>query len=247
MTGQAVFRAALLDPAAAVPPGLTDPRGRPAGKRFDVHRNNVVASLARALEDGFPATRHYLGERPFRALAVMHARAHPPRTPVLSGYGATLPDFLAGLPALAGQPFLPDLARLELAIRQGYHAADADPIDPAALQALPPERLLAARLGLAPALRLVRSAHPVAGLWHHARGAGAPPAPGPEAALVTRPGFDPVVTALDPASGAALAALLQGATVEAAIDAGGAGFDPAALLTALVTGQAITAIQEARP
>ena len=47
--------------------------------------------------------------------------------------------------------------------------------------------------------------------------------------------------------GAALHAIARGAPLAEAIDAGGEGFDPTALLTALVTGHAITAIHEATP
>ena len=39
------FVAALLRPDADVPLGLSDPEGRPAGKRFNVYRNNVAVSL----------------------------------------------------------------------------------------------------------------------------------------------------------------------------------------------------------
>ena len=47
---QALFAAALLDPDAALPPGVIDPRGRPAPKRFAVYRNNVASSLVDALK-----------------------------------------------------------------------------------------------------------------------------------------------------------------------------------------------------
>ena len=52
---QDAFRAALLDPSLVAPEGLTDGQGRPAGRRFDVYRNNVSVALADALETAFPA------------------------------------------------------------------------------------------------------------------------------------------------------------------------------------------------
>ena len=42
MTGQTAFTTALLDHAIPAPAGLTNPFGGPAGKRFDVYRNNVA-------------------------------------------------------------------------------------------------------------------------------------------------------------------------------------------------------------
>jgi hypothetical protein len=44
MTGQTGFATALLDPARPAPEGLVNPFGGPAGKRFDVYRNNVAVS-----------------------------------------------------------------------------------------------------------------------------------------------------------------------------------------------------------
>ena len=247
MSGQDAFACALLDPARPVPAGLTDPAGRPAGTRFDVYRNNVAASLTAALETGFPVLRALVGEAFFKAMAGVFLRAHPPRSGLLMQYGAEMPGFLAGFGPVAHLPYLPDVARLELALRAAYHAADAAPIAPEALGALPPNRLAAARLRLAPALRLVRSPWPVAGIWHANATPGAPrPGTGPEDALITRPGFDPEVVALPPGAGDYVAALLAGRTVAAAHTAGAAtpGFDPADALGRLLAAGAITGIEE---
>ena len=96
---QSAFRAALLDPDRPVPPGVTDPEGRPAGSRFDVYRNNVTASLTEALRQAFPVIRKLVGEEFFTAMVIAHVRAHPPRSPMLMLYGADMPGFLA-IPAV---------------------------------------------------------------------------------------------------------------------------------------------------
>lgn len=248
--GQAAFRAALLDPDAAVPDGLTDPAGRPAGKRFDVYRNNVVASLAAGLETGFPAIRALLGQDNFRTLAIAYARAHPPRSPLLMHMGADLPTFLAGFAPLRRYGYLPDLARLELAIRESYHAADADQVDPTALSAIPPEALPNLTVGLAPALRLVPSRYPIVSLRTTALGGTGRPEPKPETALVTRPGFDPDVIALTPAEGTFVAALATGASFGDATARGAAAdpdFSPAPTVTALLQGGALTSLDWKAP
>ena len=248
-TGQDAFRAALLDPAAPPPAGLTDGHGGPAGNRFDVYRNNVTASLAEALATGFPAIAAALGAERFRALAVAHLRAHPPRSAMLMHAGADLPAFLEGFQPLARYPWLPDLARLELALRESYHAADATPLPADALAALPPDRLAAARLGLAPALRLVPSRWPVVTLRSAALEGGArPPAGAPgEWALVTRLGFDPQVAALGADSGGFVAALAAGATLGTAAERAASaapGFDPGPAISALLTGGAVISLHE---
>ncbi|MFP4274268.1 MAG: DUF2063 domain-containing protein [Paracoccaceae bacterium] len=248
MNRQAAFRAALTDPAAPVPEGLQGPGGRPAGRRFDIYRNNVAASLAEALETGFPAISSLVGAARFRALALEFLRAHPPASPVLSSYGTALPGFLEDIAPRMGARYLPDVARLELALRDSYHAADSPPLAAEALAGLPARRLVAARLRLAPALRLVRSAWPVLSIHAYATGQSldAPPAR-PEDVLVTRPGFDPLPRRLGPGAAACLDALMQGEPLGTAQDAGlaaAAEFDLGALLAVLLDGGAIIGLDE---
>lgn len=244
---QSDFRESILDPARPVPTGLIDPEGRAAGKRFDVYRNNVVVSLSNALSEAFPVIRKLLGDNNFGILARQFVREHPPTSPLIALYGAALPDFLERFEPVRQLGYLPDVARLELALRRSYHAADTTPIAPEALEALAPERLLASRLGLAPSVRLVGSGWPIVSIWRFNMQDGPKPEMRPETALVTRPDFDPVVTDLPPAGGAFVAALLDGASFEAAIDLAtrlGPTFDLSPALGALVTGGAITDIHE---
>jgi hypothetical protein len=244
---QAEFRAAVLDPARAVPAGLIDPEGRAAGKRFDVYRNNVVVSLSNALAEAFPVIHKLLGENNFHILAGHFVRSHPPESPLIALYGAALPGFLETFEPVQSLGYLPDVARLELALRRSYHAADSTPIDPARLQALPPERLIAARLVLAPALRLVRSDWPIVAIWRFNMEDGPKPEMRPETALITRPDFDPQITALSPAGCAFVAALAEarsfGAALEDATDID-PDFDLTPVLGALVVGGALIDLQE---
>lgn len=245
--GQAAFRSAILDPAAAVPEGLLDPAGRPAGKRFDVYRNNVVVSLSSALGEAFPVIRKLLGPENFSILAGHFVRQNPPCSPLIALYGAALPEFLAGFAPVQHLGYLPDVARLELALRQSYHAADTAPIDAARLHSLPPDRLAAARLRLAPALRLVRSDWPIVAIWRFNMQDGAKPEMRPECALVTRPDFDPEITPLTPVGHAFVAALASGSCLGAAVEAATGRdpeFDLIQTLGALITGGAIVDIHE---
>lgn len=208
MSTQEVFAQALLDPGRERPAGLQGAGGVPARLRFDVYRNNVVVSLIAALETGFPVVRALVGAEFFSAMAGEFARAHPPDSPLLMLYGAAFPGFLATFPPVAHLGYLPDVARLELALRESYHAADAAPIDAADLAGLSPAALARARLRLAPALRVLRSDWPVLGIWQTHHG-GPRPAAGPEEMLIARPGFDPAPHRL-PAGGVALIKALAG-------------------------------------
>lgn len=244
---QAEFRAALLDPDRPAPAGLTGPRGRPAGCRFDVYRNNVTVSLTEALRQAFPVVRKLVGEEFFTAMAREHVRAHPPVSPLLMLYGRDMPGFLEGFPPVRHLGYLPDIARLELALRESYHAADADPVAPDALQALAPEALLAARLTFAPALRLLRSRWPIHAIWSvNMRGSEPPKAALAEAVLVVRPDYDPEPRLLPEGAAPFLAALMAGATVAEALDAGPT-FDLTATLGLLLSARAITATTPGGP
>jgi len=241
---QSAFRAALMDARRPAPEGLTDAAERPAGRRFDVYRNNVAASLSAALRDGFPAVASLLGQDNMAGVAALFLRAHPPTSPRLMLYGEAFPGFLAGLDQLSHLGYLPDVARLELALRHSYHAADAAPIDSGLLAQAPPETLLSARLTLAPALRLLRSRWPVHDIWRFAIEPGAPkPRAVAQDVLITRPAFDPEPHPLPPGAASWITALMDGLNWETAEDLARAeapGFDAAAPLALLLQGGAIT-------
>ncbi len=240
---QSAFTAALLDPDLEVPAGLIDAKGLPAGRRFSVYRNNVVNSLTEGLEQGFPVLQKLLGAEYFRAMAGVFLRANPPRSRLMMFYGEQLPVFLADFPPLAHLPYLADVARLELALREAYHAADASPLGADVLGALGPEAFLAARFTLAPALRVIKSDYPVWSIWRANTQAGAPaPKMRPETALILRPEYDPVPHLLPKGGAAFVSALQSGETVGEAMDNAGEGFDLNATLGLLIAGGALTGI-----
>lgn len=242
---QARFRAALLDPDCAVPEGLIDPQGRPAGKRFAVYRNNVAVGLTEALEAGFPVLRRLVGVEFFAAMAGVFLRAHPPHSRMMMHYGVEMPDFLRHFPPVAHLPYLPDVARLELALRASYHAADRPALAAERLAALPPEQFMAARLQLAPALRLIVSDWPIHAIWRaNTKDDAAAPAIRAESVVVLRPEFDPEPHLLGPGAAMFLAALLAGETVSVAMDKAGEGHDLSASLALLLNGGAIVELQE---
>jgi hypothetical protein len=240
---EAEFAAALLNPDLAVPAGVVDPMGRPAPMRFAVYRNNVTQGLGKALEAGFPAVLALVGEAFFRAMALAFLRAHPPRGRIMMFYGAEFAGFIAGFEPARGLGYLADVARLEQALRESYHAADAEAVAVEALAALPETDLLAARLRLAPALRVLRSDWPVFGIYNASlRGAASPPMRG-EDVLVTRAAFDPVMQVL-PAGGAGfIEALLAGKVLAEALAGVPEGFDLAAILAMLIGAQAIVGVE----
>jgi hypothetical protein len=122
------FVAALLDRARAVPGDLRSPSGSPAGRRFDVYRNNVFVGLIEALERRYPVCRTLVGEEFFRAMARLYVELSPPRSPVLLTYGSDFAEFVETFPPAASLPYLADVVRLENALVAAFHARDAEPL-----------------------------------------------------------------------------------------------------------------------
>ena len=233
----------MLDPDAAVPEGLHDAQGNPAAKRFDVYRNNVTVALIEALHSAFPVLVKLLGEQNFDQLARLFVRAHPPSSPLMMHYGEALPGFLDDFAPLAHIGYLSDVARLELAMRQSYHAADPPTFDPARLGSVSPEVLMASTLSLAAPVRFVPSPWPLVDIWRFNTVEGADkPRATPQSALITRAAFDPEPHALDPAQAAWLTQVKSGATLAHAQDAACAtdpGFDLTGVLSLLIQHNAI--------
>lgn len=236
---EAAFAQAVLNPDRPLPAGVTDPEGRPAPRRFAVYRNNVVGSLVAALEAGFPVVRKLVGEPFFAAMARRFVRAHPPRSRLLMLYGDEFAGFLAGFAPVARLGYLPDVARLEQAIRESYHAADGVVMAPKALAALPEADLAGARLQLVPAVRLIRSRWPVWSIWAANMQGAAPAVMRAEDVLVTRVDFDPAPVLLPAGGGAFIAACLDRKTFAECLADAGDNFDLTAVLGVLVAGQAI--------
>lgn len=241
---QPQFRAAIFDAAQPVPAGLLDGLGQPAGRRFNVYRNNVAVSLTEAMHTAFPIITKLMGPANMDGLAGLFLRAHPPASPLMMHYGEEFPAFLADLPQLAHLGYLPDIARLELAMRRAYHAADATPIDADALAAIPPEDLGDTRFRLAPAVQILQSDWPIHYIWQFNTVSDAPkPRAIAQDVLITRPEFDPVPAPLPPGGAACLLALQGGQRLHAALEQAQAktdAFDFGPVLGLLLQGGAIT-------
>lgn len=243
---QTDFTRAMMDAGQPVPNGLTDHLGQPAGRRFSVYRNNVAVSLTEAMHSAFPVIAKLLGKQNMDGLAGIYLRQHPPSSPLVMFYGEHFPAFLEGMEQLRHLGYLGDVARLELALRRAYHAADAAAIAPEALGALPPDALLDTRLELAPAVQVLRSPWPIHAIWRFNTEDGAPkPAAQAEDVLITRPEFDPIPQLLPPAGAVWVRALMAGATIGAAMEQAAAeyeAFDLSAPLALLLQGGAVTGL-----
>ncbi|MBK8908649.1 MAG: putative DNA-binding domain-containing protein [Rhodospirillales bacterium] len=215
---------------------------------FRVYANNRMHALVSALGATFPAVQRSLGEKAFASVAIGFARRHPPaRNALLLWYGASFPAFLESLEGMIA-PHLADLARLEWAWLEAYHAAEAEPLAAAQVAALTPEQVVAARLTLHPSARLLRSRWAVDRLWRGdpdltvAGDGGVKEAEGARCLVVLRPEAMVLVFAVSPPVFAALAAFRDGAAfAEATLHLDGAGY--LAELQAMIAAGLFTAIE----
>ena len=239
---------ALLDPKRAMPPQCLDPAGRPDARRFAVYRNNVAASLIEALEAAYPAVRRLVGGQLFRCAARLHVLEDPPRSPVMLRYGGGFRDFLERFAPLAGYPYLADVARVERAWLEAYHAAEVEPLDPAVLANVARHRIADLYFTLHPSVRLVCSRFPALMIWHANVPEKTPPPidldAGAQDVLIARPAAEVEVRLMGPGRAPFLHSLGCGKPLaEAAATASGdcESFDLTEHLTALLESGLVTA------
>jgi hypothetical protein len=244
----AQFARALLDPDQPAPLIVAGAKGKAARKRYNVYRNNVTVSLIDALAAVFPATQRITGVEFFRAMARLHVRAAPPASPLLFEYGRSFPDFIDRYEYAAPMPWLGDVARVERAWLDAYHAEDRDPLAPELLASVPPQRLADLFFIPHPATRIVRSGFSAVTIFAANRDSGAVgvvDASRPEDALITRPQLDVAVRRLPPGGAAFLQALIGAAPLASAVVeavASNPDFDLAANLGGMLEAGAFTAI-----
>jgi hypothetical protein len=241
------FAAALIDPSRPPPAEARGREGESDSRRFAVYRNNVAVSLIASLASRYPVTRRLVGEDFFRGMARAYSSAHKPETPVLIHYGRGFPAFIAAFEPARDLGYLADVAALENAWVEAYHAAEAEPLDLAALAAFDAESLEAGRAFFHPGVRLLSSDHPIASIWS-AHQSAAEPAPienwREEAVLIARPHGQVFVRLLPPGGYAFAYALFCGASIGEAHEASGVeGFDAGAHLVGLIEAGALVKLE----
>lgn len=242
------FSPALLDPESRTPTIVTGPNEKTAVKRYNIYRNNVTVSLIDALAAIFPAVRRIAGEEFFRAMARFYIRSTPPTSPLLFEYGRDFPGFIERYEYAQSVPWLADVAQVERAWLDAYHAADMEPLNPQALASLSPEGLSTLVLVPHPAARVVRSKFSAVSIFAAGRSEGPVDlidVAAPEDALITRPGLEVIVRHLPPGGAIFLSRLISRETLDQAAAAAfeaSASFDLSANIAGMIEAGVFTAI-----
>jgi hypothetical protein len=184
----------------------------------------VFANLRGALEAVYPVVVRLVGLEFFASAATEFIKNMPSRSGDLHRFGAEFPKFLPAFPPAASLPYLPDVARLEWAVHEVFHAAEAQPFPFEELARTEPKDYGQLRLMLHPACRILRSRFPVQRIWE----VNQPQWSGDQTVsleegganmFVSRTGFEVRVHTLDEAGYALLQALAEGRTLAEAIEA----------------------------
>ena len=162
---QADFARWMLGERGLPLPEVVAGNGLAPAARLQIYQNIIFNNLTAALRTDYPAVLKLVGEDFFESAAARYIREYPSRSGNLQDFGAAFPKCLAAMPEAATLPYLGDVARLEWARQESYLAADAAPLDAAALASLPEDQHATLRLVLHPSLRLVESAHPIWDIW----------------------------------------------------------------------------------
>lgn len=234
------FSKALLDPEQPKPAGIVGPHGKKAVKRFNVYRNNVTVGLINALADIYPAVHRIVGDRFFRSMAKAYIRTEQPSSPLLFRYGSGFPAFMETFEPVRELVYLPDVARLERAWLDAFHAADRPVLGADELAAVAPQDLAQQSFAPHPAARVLRSPYAAVSVFSANR-AGEDPSGIKtgiaEDGLVTRRAFDVEVRHLPPGGAVFLQLLMNGDTLGEAAGATAAeseDFDLAAAIAAML-------------
>ncbi|MEP6941866.1 MAG: DNA-binding domain-containing protein [Betaproteobacteria bacterium] len=220
-----------------------------ARSRIAVYRNNIFGNYRKVLAATYPVVRRLVGGPFFDAATEHFVRAYPSTRGDVNGYGGDLAFFLTTYAPARALAYLPDVARLEWAIDQAAIAADASPMDLAALAAVAPELLSELRMRVHPSLRLLVSRFPLLALWQsnqpdHDGDGRVDLESGGESLLVARGADGVAIERIARGAFALLAALSANRTLGDASEAAAvadAQFDLAAALRRLVANQILVA------
>ena len=145
-----------------------------AAERLGIYRNNYRLSLRGALADVYPVVHKLVGDGFFAFAADKFVPQYPSRSGNLHDFGAEFPDFLGALPEASELVYLPDVARLEWAWHEAFHAADTANTDLSLLAEVPAEAHGQVRFAPAHGLSLIVSRWPITRIWEAHQGVDVP-------------------------------------------------------------------------
>lgn len=168
-------------------------------KRFAVYRNNVHHSLIQALVDTFPVVEQLVGEDFFTMMAKEYLHLSPPKSAVLLEFGDQFPEFIRSFRPAESLGYLSDVAKLEYAWQQSYHAKDQQSLSGEYFSEIAAEDLYERKLNCHPSLQMVSADYAVGSIWqaHQSDSSEEVNIDSPEWLTLVRPEYEVQVCFLD--------------------------------------------------
>ncbi|MGH7843437.1 MAG: HvfC/BufC family peptide modification chaperone [Candidatus Binataceae bacterium] len=124
-------------------------------ERVAIYADAYFYRLLEVFKEDYPATLAVLGDAQFHNLITGYLIDYPPSEPSIMYAGRDLPTFLRANALTERTPFVADLAALERALVEIFHAADAVPLEAAAMNAIAPADWPSLRMRRHPASRIL--------------------------------------------------------------------------------------------
>jgi hypothetical protein len=159
---QAARRGLILRESQAIGAMLAD---HAPPDRLDIYRNTIISGLTKALRPSYPVVERLVGTEFFDSAAQIFIQQHLPRAAYLDQYGEEFADFLQHFPPAASLAYLADVAKLEWAINCSLHAPDVEPVELAALAAIPAGEQERVCFVAHPSVHLLSVDYPVDCIW----------------------------------------------------------------------------------
>lgn len=136
-----------------------------AAQRVGIYRNSVHGILLQYLGELYQVTRQLVGEEFFERLCDEYVDHTPPSRPFLAEYGDTFPSFMREHAALQSMLWLADVAQLEWARHQVWHAVNQAHADFSQIMRLSEEQQANLCFQTPNSAQLVQSPYAIHQIW----------------------------------------------------------------------------------
>jgi hypothetical protein len=136
-----------------------------ASERVGIYRNSVHGILWQYLASLYPVCNQLVGEKFFEGFCDLFIDQHPPATPFLADYGTGFAAFIQQHPAFAKMRWIHQVAALEWARHQAWHAVNQPATDFAALATLTEAQQPAVKFRLPESMQLLHSPYAIHHVW----------------------------------------------------------------------------------
>lgn len=137
----------------------------PGGSVLGVYRNTALLGSISAIADNFPTVTEIIGHSAMEAIAAEFVEACPPSSPILVGYGAQFPHWLADHPIARDLPYLAAVAEIDRLHTEAHIAEDAPEFGLDGLAAISADEWTHCKIRLHPATRLGWYPVPAPSIW----------------------------------------------------------------------------------